>query len=84
MTLPSDPNTHVPPVLHLRLVGRGENAQRMEKRLTCVGRLLGIQVKVAWDSGQYGEPLVYKGNDLLVDHLVSTEELEILLKATIE
>ena len=72
------------PVLNVRMVGRGENAMRMEKRLSCAGRALGVRVKIDWRSDQYGEPVVYIGGKKLVDHLVQTTELETLLKPFIE
>ncbi|HEB56609.1 MAG TPA: hypothetical protein ENI98_09950 [Gammaproteobacteria bacterium] len=72
------------PVLNVRMVGRGEDAMCMEKRLSCAGRALGVRVKIDWRSDQYGEPVVYIGEKRLVDHLVQTTELEALLKPFIE
>ena len=68
------------PLLRVKLSGRGEDAMRMDKRLRCAGRALGLRVEVDWDAGTYGEPVVRIGDQLVVDHLVETPELERLLK----
>lgn len=72
------------PVLDVRLVGRGEDAIRMDKRLRCAGRALGVTVKVDWQSGQYGSPVIYVENQMLIDHLLETTELEELLQPFIK
>ncbi len=64
----------------VRLVGRGEEAMRMDKRLRCAGRALGIDVRVEWETSRYGAPAAWIGDELLVDHLVDTAELENLLR----
>lgn len=38
------------PALKLHMTGRGEDAMRMEKRLRCAGRALGVDVQVEWDA----------------------------------
>ena len=53
---------------------------RMEKRLRCAGRALGVEVQVEWDASIFGAPHVTVENRLLTDRLVSTEELESLLR----
>jgi len=68
------------PALKLRMTGRGEDAMRMEKRLRCAGRALGVDVQVEWDASGFGPPRVTVANRLLTDRLVSTEELEALLR----
>ncbi|MCU7958817.1 MAG: hypothetical protein KZQ58_02245 [gamma proteobacterium symbiont of Bathyaustriella thionipta] len=72
------------PVLHVRFLGRGEDAMRMEKRLNCAGRALGVKVKIDWQPSRHGELVVYVGDKILIDHLVQTTELEIMLKSFIE
>lgn len=72
------------PVLNVRLTGRGEDAMRMEKRLGCAGRALGVRVKIDWRSDQHGAPVVTIGDKLLIDHLAQTTELEALLKPYIQ
>lgn len=72
------------PVLNVRLVGRGEDAMRMEKRLICAGRALGVRVRVDWKSVQHGDPVVTIEDKLLIDHLVQTTELETLLQSYID
>lgn len=47
------------------MTGRGEDAIRMEKRLRCAGRAIGADIQVVSVAGE-----------LLIDRLVSTEELE--------
>lgn len=68
------------PTLRTCLTGRGEDAMRMDKRLRCAGRALGIRVEVGWNSSRYGGPEVRVGDQLVVDHLVDTAELEVLLQ----
>jgi len=68
------------PALTVYLQGRGEDAMRMEKRLRCAGRALGVNIQVEWDAAEFGAPRVTAANRLLTDHLVSTEELEALLR----
>lgn len=53
---------------------------RMEKRLRCAGRALGLDVHVEWDASGFGAPEVTLANRLLIDRLVSTEALELLLR----
>jgi len=66
------------------MTGRGEDAMRMEKRLRCAGRALGVDVQIEWDARIFGAPSVTVANRLLADHLVSTEELESLLREYLE
>jgi len=68
------------PTLKLHMTGRGEDAMRMEKRLRCAGRTLGVDVQVEWEASMFGAPSVTVANRLLTDRLVSTEELESLLR----
>ena len=68
------------PVLRVQLRGRGEDAMRMDKRLRCAGRALGVRVEVEWDAGRHGDPEVWIDDDRVVDHLVDTPRLEALLK----
>lgn len=77
----TDPGT---PALKLHMTGRGEDAMRMEKRLRCAGRALGVEVQVEWDASSFGPPSVTVANRLLTDRLVSTEELETLLREYLE
>lgn len=72
------------PVLKLHMTGRGEDAMRMEKRLRCAGRAMGVDVQVEWDASEFGAPRVSVANRLLTDRLVSTEELESLLRKYLE
>lgn len=67
------------PLLKVQLQGRGEDAIRMDKRLRCAGRALGVRVEVDWDATQYGGPVVKIGDQVVVDRLVDTAELEGLL-----
>ncbi len=53
---------------------------RMDKRLHCAGRALGVRIDLAWKANQHGEPCVSIGNEVLVDHLVDVTELEALLR----
>ena len=80
-TTPDDPAL---PVLRLRLVGRGDDAMRMEKRLRCAGRALGARVMIDWEARQHGGPVVYHGNDIVTDRLLRTEALETLLRPLLE
>ncbi len=68
------------PVLRLKLVGRGEDAMRLEKRLRCAGRAIGARVEIDWQSQHYGEPVVYFGEEKIIDRLLSTEQIEQRLK----
>jgi len=72
------------PVLQLKMLGRGEDAMRMNKRLRCAGRALGVAVHIEWDSGQYGDPSVYFQGKLLIDHLIDTLEIEKILQPIVE
>ena len=56
----------------------------MEKRLHCAGRALGLDVQVEWDASEFGAPRVSVANRLLTEHLLSTEELESLLREHLE
>ncbi len=76
-TTPDDPTQ---PVLRLRLVGRGDDAMRMEKRLRCAGRALGARVVIEWEARQHGGPVVYYGDEVVADRLLRTEALETLLR----
>jgi len=67
-------------VVMLHLNGRGVDAIRMEKRLYCAARALGIKVQVDWISGNYASPVVYLNNQVLVDHLVDTPAIETILR----
>lgn len=80
----SDTENDDRPLLRVQLSARGEDAIRMDKRLRCAGRALGVKVEVDWDAGTYGEPVVRIGDQLVVDHLVETPELERLLKPYIK
>ncbi len=80
-TTPDDPAL---PVLRLRLVGRGDEAMRMEKRLRCAGRALGARVVIDWEARQHGGPIVYHGDDIVTDRLLRTEALEALLRPLLE
>ena len=68
------------PTLTVQLHGRGEDALRMEKRLHCAGRALGVNVRVERETGDFGEARVTMANHLLAERLVSTETLEALLR----
>ncbi len=68
------------PVLHVQLIGRGEDAMRMDKRLSCAGRALGVNIQVDWHTTRHGDPLVLIDGQPLVDHLVDTPQLEGLLR----
>lgn len=68
------------PVLHVSMTGRGEDAMRMDKRLHCAGRALGVRIDLDWKADRHGEPRVSIGDEVLVDHLVDTTELEALLR----
>lgn len=68
------------PTLTVQLHGRGEDALRMEKRLHCAGRALGVNVCVERETGDFGEARVTMANHLLAERLVSTETLEALLR----
>ncbi len=72
------------PVLYVRLKGRGEDAMRMDKRLRCAGRALGVRVAVDWDATQHGLPVITIDQQLVVDRLVDTMQLEQLLKLFIQ
>jgi len=67
------------PVIRLKMIGRGENAMRMEKRLRCAGRAVGVRVEVEWQAEHYGDPVVYFNDKLFSDHLMDTEQIEQLL-----
>ena len=68
------------PVLDLTMVGRGEDAMRMDKRLRCAGRALGVAVRIDWQADQYGEPKIYWKDELLIDRLLNTVEIEKVLQ----
>ena len=68
------------PTLTVQLHGRGEDVLRMEKRLHCAGRALGVNVRVERETGDFGEARVTMANHLLAERLVSTETLEALLR----
>ena len=67
------------PVLRLTMIGRGEDALRMEKRLRCAGRAVGAQVEIEWQAENYGQPVVYFDDKILTDHLLDTVEIEQIL-----
>ncbi len=75
---PNDPTE--PRTLKTLIRGRGEDAMRMEKRLRCAGRALGVGFDIHRDTREYGTMEVWIGDRLLVDHLVETTALEVLLK----
>jgi hypothetical protein len=77
---PTDINGASSPVIMIRLEGRGEDSMRLEKRLYCAARALGINIKIDWLSNTYGDPVVWVNEHKLIDHLVETTELEILLQ----
>jgi hypothetical protein len=60
------------PTLTVQLHGRGEDALRMEKRLHCAGRALGVNVRVERETGDFGEARVTVANHLLAERLMST------------
>lgn len=66
------------------MTGRGEDARRKAKRLRCSGRAAGRDVQVERDASRFDAPRVTVANRLLTDHLVSTEELESLLREHLE
>ncbi len=70
------------PVLAVRLVGSGEAALRMEKRLRCAGRALGVTVAVDVEGAPWGEggPEVWLAGRRIADRLVDTSTLERLLR----
>ncbi|BAO44900.1 hypothetical protein [Thiolapillus brandeum] len=68
------------PVLEVRLVGRGEDAMRMEKRLSCAGRALGVNIKIDWKMERQDAPRVYVDDKLVIDRLLETTEIERMLK----
>jgi len=80
MTSCDGPEDTTVPVLRLQMTGRGENAMRMDKRLRCAGRAVGVRVEVDWKSEHYGDPVVYFHDKQLTDHLMDTEEIERLLQ----
>jgi len=72
------------PVLEVRLVGRGEDAMRMEKRLSCAGRALGVNVKIDWKMERQNTPRVYVDEKLVIDRLLETTEMESVLKPWVD
>lgn len=70
--------------LQLQLTGRGEDAMRMDKRLRCAGRALGVEVRLDWDASRAGPPVVYHDGMKVVEGLVPTESLEALLRPLIQ
>ncbi|WP_293648746.1 hypothetical protein [Thiolapillus sp.] len=75
----SEPDPRLP-ILEVQLVGRGEDAMRMEKRLSCAGRALGVNVKVDWKMERQDYPKVYVDGKLVIDRLLETTAIECLLK----
>ncbi len=72
------------PVLRLHTTGGGEDAVRMEKRMHCAARALGLDVWLEWGVRGFGTTDVTVVGQLLIDHLVSTEQLESLLPEYLE
>lgn len=75
---------YAPRSFDVQLVGRGDNAQRMNKRLACAARALGIKLNIDWQSGGYGDVLVYVNDTLFADHLLETVELEQQFKQLVD
>ena len=68
------------PVLDVQLVGRGEAAMRMEKRLRCAGRTLGVNVRIDWKMEGHDEPQVYIQGKQVIDRLLETTAIEQVLR----
>ncbi len=68
------------PVLDVQLVGRGEAAMRMEKRLSCAGRALGVNVRIDWKMEGHDEPQVYIQGKRVIDRLLDTTIIEQVLR----
>ena len=68
------------PVLDVQLVGRGEAAMRMEKRLRCAGRALGVNVRIDWEMEGHDEPKVFIQGKQVIDRLLETTAIEQVLR----
>ena len=67
--------------LKLTLLGRGEDALRMEKRLRCAARATGIPIDLDWQAGGTLETGVFFEGKPVIAGLMRTEEIEAVLRA---
>jgi len=63
-------------ILHVQLIGRGEHATRMEKRVHCAAKAIGVSVQLEREAGEISECKLMFDGEVILDHLVSTIELE--------
>ena len=66
--------------LKLTLLGRGEDALRMEKRLRCAARATGIPIDLDWQASGTLETGVFFEGKPVIEGLMQTEEIEAVLR----
>ena len=73
--------------IHLTIIGKGHEVEKMQKRLRCAARATGTELYLSWQH-EYPQTLnigaeqtiaVTCNDELLIDGLTSTEEIETLL-----
>lgn len=71
-------------LLHLKIIGKGHDVEKIQKRLRCASRAINAELELSW---QHEQPqylfsntnksvVVTCDNKILIDGLVSTEEIE--------
>ena len=67
-------------VLRVKLAGVGDDAIRMGKRLKCAAAALGVGTDIQWIRDPDCAPTAMIEQDILLDQLISTEEVEASLR----
>ncbi len=80
-------NAEIKP-LQLEIIGKGAEVEKIQKRLRCAARATGSELQLSW-LHEYPQTVfenarhsiaVSNNNELLIDGLVPTEEIETVLK----
>lgn len=58
------------------LIGVGDDAIRMGKRLKCAATALGIGMDIRWIKKHKNEPITKIGGEIFLDRLTNTEHVE--------
>ena len=71
-------------MIHLTILGRGLDVERMQKRLKCAARAVGVQLELNWineytDNKQESVVVLYQKQPL-IKGLLDTEQIESILK----
>jgi len=73
--------------IHLTIIGKGHDVEKMQKRLRCAARATGTELHLSWQHenpqtlniGAEQTTAVTCNHKLVLDGLVATEEIETLL-----